>query len=251
LIASTVPNLKSYDPAFGYELGVIVREGIKRMYHEQRDEFYYLTLTNQNHPMPAMPELADDELQQLEQQICAGMYRFEGDSRGGQGGANEKTDADVNLFGSGAIMQEVLGAAARLRSMNLVVDVWSVTSYNELAREGQSVERRKLHNLGNAAEEEAYVAQMLSGLKGVFVAASDYQKALPLSIERWVPGPYAVLGTDGYGLSEARPELRDHFEVSANWVTFASLALLAQTNRIAPEQARSFAADVGLVLDAG
>ena len=240
LIASTVPNLKSYDPAFGYELGVIVREGIKRMYHEQRDEFYYLTLTNQNHPMPAMPKLADQELQQLEQQICAGMYRFEG----------KNTEADVNLFGSGAIMQEVLGAAARLRSMNLVVDVWSVTSYNELAREGQAVERRKLHALGNAADEEAYVAQMLSGLRGVFVAASDYQKALPLSIERWVPGPYAVLGTDGYGLSEARPELRDHFEVSANWVTFASLALLAQTNRIAPELARSFAADVGLVLEA-
>lgn len=250
LIASTVPNLKSYDPAFGYELGVIVREGITRMYHEQRDEFYYLTLTNQNHPMPAMPSLPEAEILELEEQICAGMYRF-------QGG---EADADVNLFGSGAIMQEVLAAAAQLRKMDLVVDVWSVTSYNELAREGQAVERRKLHALGRSSGSDAsdatagydtqpYVEHMLGAQKGVFVAASDYQKALPLSIERWVPGPYAVLGTDGYGLSEARPELRDHFEVSANWVTFASLALLAQTNQIAPSQARDFAQAAGLALD--
>ena len=157
-------------------------------------------------------------------------------------------------------MQEVLAAAAQLRKMDLVVDVWSVTSYNELAREGQAVERRKLHALGRSSGSDAsdatagydtqpYVEHMLGAQKGVFVAASDYQKALPLSIERWVPGPYAVLGTDGYGLSEARPELRDHFEVSANWVTFASLALLAQTNQIAPSQARDFAQAAGLALD--
>ena len=111
--------------------------------------------------------------------------------------------------------------------------------------------------VGTASNSEAakgydaqpYVAQMLGDLKGVFVAASDYQKALPLSIERWIPGPFAVLGTDGYGLSEARPELRDHFEVSANWITFASLALLAQTNQIAPDKARSFALDAGLALE--
>jgi len=256
LIASTVPNLKSYDPAFGYELGVIVREGITRMYHEQRDEFYYLTLTNQNHPMPAMPDLPEPERLKLEQQICAGMYRFQG-GKSGQDKSDRTGGADVNLFGSGAIMQEVLAAATRLRKMNLTVDVWSVTSYNELAREGQAVERRNLHAVGSEPvgkgtqgyDEEPYVAQMLGSLKGVFVAASDYQKALPLSIERWVPGPFAVLGTDGYGLSEARPELRDHFEVSASWITFAALALLAQTNQITPDKARSFALDAGLALE--
>ena len=237
LIANTVPNLKSYDPAFGYELGVIVREGITRMYHEQREEFYYLTLTNQNHPMPAFPELPEERRDELEAQICAGMYRFEGGDE----------PAQVNLFGSGAIMQEVLAAAATLRSQDLVVDVWSVTSYNELAREGQAAERQKLHSVGGDAPD-AYVARALADQEGVFVAASDYQKALPLSIERWVPGAYAVLGTDGYGLSEARPELRDYFEVSANWITFAALALLAQNNRIAPERAQTFASDTGLKL---
>ena len=237
LIASTVPNLKSYDPAFGYELGVIVREGITRMYHEQRDEFYYLTLTNQSHAMPAIPQLEGAELEALERQICSGMYRYQGGD----------APADVNLFGSGAIMQEVLSAAIELRAMGLVVDIWSVTSYNELAREGQAAERRKLHAVGDDVEE-AYVAKTLVAQTGVFVAASDYQKALPLSIERWVPGPYAVLGTDGYGLSEARPELRDHFEVSGAWITFASLALLAQTNKLPPEQARDYAAKCNLQL---
>jgi len=127
--------------------------------------------------------------------------------------------------------------------------VWSVTSYNELARQGIAAERDRLHALG-AETPAPYVADMLAAADGVFVAASDYQKALPLSIERWIPGPYGVLGTDGYGLSEARPELRDHFEVSADWVSFAALALLAQTNKVAPEQARAFAEQAGLKLQA-
>jgi len=240
LIASTVPNLKSFDPSFAFEIGVIVRDGIKRMYHEQRDEFYYLTLTNQNHLMPAMPERDDRTLTELESQICSGMYLFDGDS---------VAAADVNLFGSGAIMQEVLQAAATLRALGAVVNVWSVTSYNELARQGIAAERDRLHALG-AETPAPYVADMLAAADGVFVAASDYQKALPLSIERWIPGPYGVLGTDGYGLSEARPELRDHFEVSADWVSFAALALLAQTNKVAPEQARAFAEQAGLKLQA-
>ena len=238
LVASTVPNLKSFDPSFAFEIGVIVRDGIKRMYHEQRDEFYYLTLTNQNHLMPAMPERDDRTLAELESQICSGMYLFEGESA---------ATADVNLFGSGAIMQEVLQAAATLRALGQSVNVWSVTSYNELARQGIAAERERLHALG-AETPAPYVADMLADARGVFVAASDYQKALPLSIERWIPGPYSVLGTDGYGLSEARPELRNHFEVSADWVSFAALALLAQTNKVVPEQARAFAQQAGLKL---
>jgi len=213
LIASTIPNLKSYDPAFGYELGAIVRAGIKRMYTEQRDEFYYLTLTNQNYPMPAMPALDEGQAAALEDKICAGMYCFEGGD----------TPADVNLFGSGAIMQEVLAAAAELRSQDLVVHIFSVTSYNELARQGQAADRARLHALG-AETPESVVAELLKDSSGVFVAASDYQKSLPLSIERWVPGPYSVLGTDGYGLSESRAQLRDHFEVSGAWIAFAALA---------------------------
>ena len=241
LIACTVPNLKSFDPSFAYEIGVIVRDGIKRMYHEHHDEFYYLTLTNQNHLMPAMPERADRTLAELETQICSGMYLFEGPEN------TTETAADVNLFGSGAIMQEVLLAADTLRSMGQVVSVWSVTSYNELARQGIAADRERLHALGGETDN-AYVADMLADADGVFVAASDYQKALPLSIERWIPGPYSVLGTDGYGLSEARPELRNHFEVSADWISFAALALLAQTNKVPPKEARSFAKKAGLRL---
>jgi pyruvate dehydrogenase E1 component len=226
LLASTIPNMKSYDPAFGFELAVIVADGIRRMYTDLEDVFYYLTLTNQNDPMPAMPE-------GVEQGIIDGMYCLE-----------HHEQATVNLFGSGAIMAEVRSAKAMLEELGEVCNLWSVTSYNELARQGQAAERERLLALG--ADEDAprpLVEALLEDESGIFVAASDYMRALPQSITQWLPGPCAVLGTDGFGLSEARNVLRDHFEVSAAWIAFAALSTLAQNNLGDANQARAFAAE--------
>ncbi|MEJ2088949.1 MAG: pyruvate dehydrogenase (acetyl-transferring), homodimeric type, partial [Gammaproteobacteria bacterium] len=198
LIASTIPNMKSYDPAFAYELVLIVRDGIRRMYGELEDVFYYLTVTNQNYPMPAPPGGSVDA---VEAGVLAGMYCFD-----------RKPDATVNLFGSGAIMSEVLAARRYLDDLGIASNLWSVTSYNELAREGMAAEREQLLSVGGA-ERTPLVASLLAPEDGVFVAATDYMKALPLSIARWVPGPYVVLGTDGFGLSEDRHVLREYFEV--------------------------------------
>ncbi|MFU8813732.1 MAG: pyruvate dehydrogenase (acetyl-transferring), homodimeric type [Pseudomonadales bacterium] len=231
LVASTIPNLKSFDPAFAFEIAVIVRDGIRRMYHEQQDVFYYLTVTNQNYQQPAMPEGVEDG-------VLAGMYCFQRDP-----------DAAVNLFGSGAIMVEVLQAAALLRERGLGCNVWSVTSYTELSREALAVERRALLAADDGpGAEQTLVGRLLAAERGVFVAASDYQKALPMSISRWVPGRYTVLGTDGYGLSEGRPQLRDYFEVSASWIAFAALATLARERGESLAAAREFAAGAGLDL---
>ncbi len=227
VIAATIPNLVSYDPAFAFELAVIVRDGIRRMYGDQEDVFYYLTLTNQNYPMPVMPEGATDG-------ILAGMYAFE-----------REDQADVNLLGSGAIMVEVLAAAETLRALGRRVNVFSVTSYTELARQGIAAERAQMKTAGGS-EERPYVAELMAGEEGVFVAASDYMKSWPLSIERWLPGPLTALGTDGYGLSESREDLRDHFEVSKEWIVYAALSTEAQANRAAADEAFRFATEAGL-----
>ena len=229
VVAATVPNLVSYDPAFAFEIAVIVRDGIRRMYQEREDVFYYLTLTNQNYPMPPMPADAPEG-------IVRGMYALE-----------RKRDATVNLLGSGAIMTEVLAAAETLEGMGERVNVWSVTSYTELARQGAAAERAQMLAAGGS-DERPYVETLLAGEDGVFVAASDYMKALPLSIARWLPGAYTVLGTDGYGLSESREALRDHFEVSKDWIVFGALSTLAQQNKRAVIDALDYATKCGLDL---
>ena len=229
LVAATIPNLVSYDPAFAYEIAVIVRDGIRRMYEEQEDIFYYITLTNQNYVMPPMP--AD-----VEKGIVKGMYAY-----------RYRENADVNLMGSGAIMNEVLTAADELESLGKCVNVWSVTSYNELARQGAHAERQQLLQVGRS-EERPYVEELTEGETGVFIAASDYLKSLPLSIARWLPGAFAVLGTDGFGLSESRESLRDHFEVSSAWIVFATLSTLARANKVPTQDAFSYAEKSGLNL---
>ena len=229
LMAATVPNLVSYDPAFAFEVAVIVQDGIRRMYLEREDIFYYLTLTNQNYVMPPMPADAP-------QGIVRGMYALK-----------RSAGATINLLGSGAIMTEVLAAAETLAELGKKVNVWSVTSYTELARQGIAAERARMLSAG-ATEERPYVETLLAGEEGVFVAASDYMKALPLSIARWLPGPYTVLGTDGYGLSESREQLRRYFEVSGDWIVFAALSILAQVNQGAVDDALSYAEKAGLDL---
>ena len=179
--------------------------------------------------MPPMPE-ADG----VAAGVLSGMYCFD-----------RQPGATVNLFGSGAIMSEVMAARAYLSELGIASNLWSVTSYNELAREGMAAERAQLMSLGEAGRKPL-VAQLLEGEEGVFIAASDYMKALPLSIARWVPGPYQVLGTDGYGLSEDRHVLREYFEVSAEWVAYTALSTLAQNNLGKAEVAAKFAVDKGL-----
>ncbi|MBT8444188.1 MAG: pyruvate dehydrogenase (acetyl-transferring), homodimeric type, partial [Gammaproteobacteria bacterium] len=234
VVANTVPNLLSYDPAFAYELAVIVRDGIRRMYQEQENVFYYITICNENYAMPPMPEGAMDG-------IVKGMYCYERSPRQAKGGRK------ANLFGSGAIMTEVLQARDLLEDLDIATDIWSVTSYNELSREGLTAERRAMFSPHR--HEQPYVRQLLGDEQGVFVAASDYMKALPLSIARWVPGPFVVLGTDGYGVSESRPDLRGYFEVSAEYIAWAALASLADAGLVTDAELESAAEKFGIDRD--
>ena len=209
VLASTFPNLKSYDPAFAFELAVIVREGIRRMYQEGENIFYYITLYNENYPMPPLP---DDPA--VQQGIVRGAYCWR--PREGDG-------APIDLLASGSIMQQAIAAADRLRELGYAPAIWSVTSYVELAREAEACERAaRLNPL--QPRPVPYVEQLFASAPGPVVAVSDYLKALPGSIARWMPASFTVLGTDGFGLSESRPDLRDHFEVSARHIVQASLA---------------------------
>jgi pyruvate dehydrogenase E1 component len=214
-----VPNLVSYDPAFAYEIAVIIQDGIRRMYIDQESIFYYLTVMNEQYAMPPMPEGSREG-------ILKGLYRFR---------ASSKPDAPARaqLFGSGAILPEVIKAQEILESkFGVGADVWSVTSYGELYREGHAVERWNMLHPGEAPRVP-YVAQCLKDASGVLVAASDYVKALPDSIDRWLPRPLVTLGTDGFGRSESRAGLREFFEVDYRWVIVATLTALARDGRIA------------------
>ncbi len=208
VLASTFPNLKSYDPAFGYELAVIVREGIRRMYELGEKIFYYITLYNENYTMPALPIEGD-----VEQGIIRGAYCLQAAAEQGE---------PVHLLASGAIMQQALAAAEKLRQLGYAPSVWSVTSFVELAREAEACERHnRLNPLGE--RRRPYVQQLFTGARGPIVAATDYLKALANGIARWMPDNYSCLGTDGFGLSESRPELRAHFEVDADHIVQAAL----------------------------
>ncbi len=233
VVANTVPNLMSYDPAFAYELAVIIREGIRRMYQRQENIFYYITIHNQNDVMPAMPDGVEDG-------VIRGMYCYARSS------SPVKAGRKAHLFGSGAIMAEVQRAQALLETKGITTDIWSVTSYNELNRDGLRTERRNLLEGASGERQQPYVRRLLDAEQGVFIAASDYMKSLPLSIARWVPGPYVVLGTDGYGLSESRPDLRDWFEVSGEYIAYAAAAALAEDGRVTTKELMSWSGDWGI-----
>jgi pyruvate dehydrogenase E1 component len=236
VVANTVPNLKSYDPAFAYELAIIVREGIRRMYQEQENLFYYLTIYNENYPMPAI-EVPED----VETGVLNGLYCYR---RSGL----DHAEAKVHLFGSGSVLQQALRAQACLATYDIAADVWSATSYNELYRDAMACERwNRLHP--TAAPRLPYLQRCLDGEDGVFVAVSDYMKALPNLIAPWVPGRYIVLGTDGYGLSEARPELRGYFEIDPAHITAAAMYALAQDGHVKFERVEEVIVRLGI--DAG
>jgi pyruvate dehydrogenase E1 component len=211
------PNCVSYDPAYAYELAVIIEDGIRRMYKEQEHVFYYITVMNEQYEMPPMPEGAREG-------IVRGMYKL-------RAAANPKAKLRAQLLGSGAILNEVVAAQALLEKYGVAADVWSVTSYQELYRDGHACDRwNMLHP--QETPRMPYVTQCFKDTPGVFVAASDYLKVLPDSIDQWMPRRMRSLGTDGFGRSEDRKSLRQHFEVDARFVTLATLAELADAGQL-------------------
>ncbi|MCL4216836.1 MAG: pyruvate dehydrogenase (acetyl-transferring), homodimeric type, partial [Candidatus Hydrogenedentes bacterium] len=219
LHASTVPNVISYDPAFGFELAVIIREGIRRMYKEQEDIFYYLTVQNENYPQLPMPEG-----KHVKEGILKGLYKL--------CHAEKKGKLRAQLLGSASILNETLKAQKLLADeFNVSADVWSVTSYNLLRRDGLDCEHHNLHHPGGK-EKVPYITQCLEGEEGVVVAASDYVKALPDGVAKWVPKTMVSLGTDGFGRSESREALRDFFEVDARYIAFATLTALFRDGKV-------------------
>jgi pyruvate dehydrogenase E1 component len=211
------PNVVSYDPAFAYELATIIEDGIRRMYKEQEDIFYYITVMNEQYEMPARPEGSRDG-------ILKGMYKL-------RAADNPKAKLKAQLLGSGAILNEVLAAQKMLEKYDVAADVWSVTSYQELYRDGHACDR---WNMLHPSEQpkKPYVTQCFENAAGVFVAASDYLKVLPDSIDQWMPRRMRSLGTDGFGRSEDRTSLRHHFEVDARFVVLATLAELAHAGQL-------------------
>ncbi|HEU4977085.1 MAG TPA: pyruvate dehydrogenase (acetyl-transferring), homodimeric type, partial [Baekduia sp.] len=206
--ASLIPNCVAYDPAYAYELAVIVHDGLRRMVAEHEDVFYYVTVMNENYAQPAMPDGAEEG-------ILRGMHRV---------AAAPSGTAQVRLLGSGTILREVLAGAELLREdFGVEADVWSVTSFTELRRDGMAVERRnRLHP--TAEPERAYVEQCLGGADGApVVAATDYIRTLADGIRPWVRAPYTVLGTDGFGRSDYRRALRSFFEIDRHHVAVAAL----------------------------
>jgi pyruvate dehydrogenase E1 component len=230
--ASTVPNCVAYDPAYAYEIAIIVQDGIRRMYQNQEAIFYYLTLYNENYPMPAMPEGLDPE------GVLRGIYRFK---------TPEKGKPQVHLFGSGPILNEALRAQQILAGKyDVPSDVWSVTSYNELRREALAVERWNRLHPGQPARTP-YLLDALKGSDGPVIAASDYMKVVADQIAPWLPGRMETLGTDGFGRSDNREHLRRHFEINAESIAAAALSRLARDGKF--DAARAVAAFKELGVD--
>jgi pyruvate dehydrogenase E1 component len=234
LMASTIPNCVSYDPAYAYELAVIIQDGLRRMYAEGENRFYYITLMNENYLQPAMPE-------GVEEGIIQGLYR-----RARASGRHERR---VQLLGSGTILREVEAAARILEEKYEVdADIWSMTSVNQLQREGKAAVR---WNLLHPDEEPKvpYVTRLLSEHGGPFIAATDYIKAYTDQIREFVPGRFTVLGTDGYGRSDTRDKLRAFFEVRREYVVLAALKALADEGRFEASAVKEAMRDLGIPAD--
>ncbi|WP_017522587.1 alpha-ketoglutarate dehydrogenase [Pusillimonas noertemannii] len=217
LTASTIPNCIAYDPAYAYEVAVVLQDGMRRMLQEQEDVFYYVTVTNENDAQPSMPE-------GVEEGIRRGMYCLAA-----------VPAAQVRLLASGPVLKEAIAAAALLKEkLDIDAEVWSVTSYTELARDGIASQRSQ--RLGHAGEQP-YVTQVLGHGGAPVIAASDYVRAVAEGIRAFVPGSYTTLGTDGFGRSDTRANLRDFFEVDARWIAYTAFSQLSPD----PESLRSFA----------
>ena len=222
ILASTIPNCISYDPTFAHEVVVIIREGLRRMYQEQEDVYYYITLMNENYLQPGMPEGA-------EAGIIKGMYLLK------DGGKAPAKSPRVQLMGSGTILREVIAGAELLKNdFKVTSDIWSVTSFNELRRDGMSAER---HNLLHPAapRKKSYVETCLEGHAGPVIASTDYMRAFAEQLRSQIPRRFSVLGTDGFGRSDYRVQLRKFFEVNRYYVVVAALKALADDGEIGME----------------
>ena len=216
MMAANVPNCISYDPTFACELAVIVHSGLQRMYVEQQKVFFYITAMNENYPQPALPKGA-------EKGIVRGLYKF---------AAAGRRKKQVRLLGSGAILREVIAASELLdRDFGVSSEVWSATSFNELARDGRACDREALLK-PKSKPAVPWVTQCLSGSTAPVIAATDYVKAHADQIRAWVPAPYRVLGTDGFGRSDTRAALRRHFEVDRHYIVVAALKSLSEAGQL-------------------
>ena len=215
LLASTVPNCLAYDPTFAYEVAILIKRGIERMYIEGEDVFYYITLLNENYPQPEKPK-------GVEEGIDRGMYLYK---------KGKKAKLKVQLMGSGAILREVIAAALLLEEYNVSGTIWSVPGINQLHREGQEIER---WNRLNPAEtpKKSWVEQCLERHPGPAILATDYLQAYGEQIRRLVQNPLTVLGTDGYGRSDSRQKLRDYFGVDRYHIATAALAALVSAEEL-------------------
>jgi pyruvate dehydrogenase E1 component len=218
--ASFIPNCRSYDPTYAYELAVIIQDGLRRMLADQEDVYYYITLLNENYAHPAMPEGATEG-------ILRGMYLL-------RESGLDKAAPRVQLFGSGAILREVTAAAELLENeWNVGSDVWSVTSFNALQRDGVAARRWNLLHPEDPPQP-SFVEASLQGRKGPGIAATDYIRTFAEQIHPFVGRPYVTLGTDGYGRSDFRRKLREFFEVNRHFVAAYALKALADEGTIAP-----------------
>jgi pyruvate dehydrogenase E1 component len=231
ILSSMIPTCATYDPAYAYELAVIVQDGVRRMYQEMEDRFYYITVYNENYVQPPMPEGAG-----IREGILKGIYKYR---------PAEQGPAVAQLFGSGTILNEALRAQQILAERyQIATDVWSVTSYNELRRDALGVERwNRLHP--SAEAKTPHIVKVLEGAAGPIIASSDYVKAVPDQIAPWLPGRLNTLGTDGFGRSENREYLRRFFEISAEAIVQTTLASLARTGAIEARRAEVAIAELG------
>lgn len=217
LLALPVPCLRAYDPAYAYEMAIIVQEGIRRMYQEGTDEIYYITMMNEKYPMPPLPEKKG-----IKADILKGMYRLK---------AVRNNKHRLHLLGSGTILNEVIEAAEILKKdFSVHADVWSVTSYKQLYDDAISVERQQRLRSGKTPKN--HIEACMGDQQGIFIAATDYVRALPLSVANWFPGSFTALGTDGFGLSEDRAHLREYFEVNARHIAWSALVRLHEAGKI-------------------
>jgi len=232
ILFNVVPTCVTYDPAFAYELTVIIRDGIRRMYENSEDLFYYITVYNENYVQPPMPDIPN-----LEEGILKGIYRY-------QAAPNGK--ANVQLWGSGPMLNEALKAQTILNEKyGIQADVWSVTSYNELRRDALDVERwNRLHP--DQAPRRPYIQTVLDGHDGPIVASTDYMKIMVDQLSPWLPGRLETLGTDGFGRSENREYLRRFFEVDAESIVAATLSKLSRWNWFDASKAAAAIKELGL-----
>ena len=215
LMALSYPSIRAYDPAFAFELSIIIEEGIKDMYLDAKDVIYYVTVMNEKYLMPAKPPCTKDH-------ILKGMYQYKY--------ASNNTH-NINLLGSGAILNQVIKASDILeKDYGIDINIWSVTSYKALYDDARSIDHH--NNLNPTKRKNSHIRQLVGDEEGIYIASSDYVKALPLSVAKYFPGDFTSLGTDGFGLSEGRESLRDHFEVDARHIVWTTLVQLYDRGKL-------------------